>query len=376
MDIKNISEREAAAPLRAGRATERLREEILAQIDAGTLKRGDKVLALRGLAARYGVAFVSAQRAVRALCEEGFLQVRQGRGTYATGKRRAAAAARPAGRILYVYDKTLQSLPGSRLNHFYLGVLNGAQEAAAARGCDLVYRPVTREIGAAVLDELSGRAGGQGILLVGEEIDHALAFLLRERGVRPVLVDHFIDATFSSVVVHCAKAVAEAAGSLFKRGHRRLGFVGKSAAFPSIREKLAGFRAAHRAARIPCRERFIRAFEQMEEVPSIVRDMLDARTRPTAIIAEHDYVALSVIETCRALGVAVPGQLSVVGCDDIEPARTSSPSVSTIRIDTGRMGRVAVEAALGGAGKPVVRRIGGTFIERASTGNAPRGAGR
>lgn len=58
-------------------------------------------------------------------------------------------------------------------------------------------------------------------------------------------------------------------------------------------------------------------------------------------------MAAGVLQAARQMGVAVPGELSVVGFDDFEIARRLWPSLTTIRTPTREIGRLAVERLMG-----------------------------
>jgi LacI family xylobiose transport system transcriptional regulator len=67
---------------------------------------------------------------------------------------------------------------------------------------------------------------------------------------------------------------------------------------------------------------------------------------PTAIFASADTHALGVYEAARALGVAIPAQLSVVGFDDLQIASWVSPGLTTVRVPIAEMAEQAAELAL------------------------------
>ena len=59
----------------------------------------------------------------------------------------------------------------------------------------------------------------------------------------------------------------------------------------------------------------------------------------TAILCGNDLLASGVINECRKRGVKVPGDLSVIGFDDIPPAARLDPPLTTIRQDRTELGR-------------------------------------
>jgi DNA-binding LacI/PurR family transcriptional regulator len=67
---------------------------------------------------------------------------------------------------------------------------------------------------------------------------------------------------------------------------------------------------------------------------------------PTAIFATTDVLAIGVLKAAAAAGVRVPGQLSVVGFDDIPFAGYTLPALTTVRQPIEAMARLAIEVAL------------------------------
>lgn len=66
----------------------------------------------------------------------------------------------------------------------------------------------------------------------------------------------------------------------------------------------------------------------------------------TAVVAANDQMALGVLLALSERGVRVPGDISVVGFDDIPEARYFQPPLSTVRLDFGRQGRIALKRLL------------------------------
>jgi DNA-binding LacI/PurR family transcriptional regulator len=67
---------------------------------------------------------------------------------------------------------------------------------------------------------------------------------------------------------------------------------------------------------------------------------------PTAVFAANDLMAIGVIEACNAAGISIPGELSVIGVDDIETASLIHPKLSTIRQPMRELGELAVTKLL------------------------------
>ena len=99
--------------------------------------------------------------------------------------------------------------------------------------------------------------------------------------------------------------------------------------------------------------------------------LLDAHPGATALLAANDTLALGALSAAQSRGLDVPGDLSLVGFDDISWAALSSPALTTVRQDTQALARRAVEQALQPGPPPVsLARIPTELIVRGSTGPA------
>ena len=78
--------------LKSVRLYERIADTIRGQIVAGELREGDRLPNERGIAERFGVSRPVVREAIRALTNDGLVQVRQGSGTYVAGYRRRMVA--------------------------------------------------------------------------------------------------------------------------------------------------------------------------------------------------------------------------------------------------------------------------------------------
>lgn len=91
----------------------------------------------------------------------------------------------------------------------------------------------------------------------------------------------------------------------------------------------------------------------------------------TAVLAYNDLVALGLIEGLYERGVRVPGDISVVGVDDIGAGRLNRPKLTTIAMPTAAAGRLAVDLLLqsaGDQGTPTIASLETALVIRESTG--------
>jgi len=166
---------------------------------------------------------------------------------------------------------------------------------------------------------------------------------------------------------------------LIELGHRDIGIVTGPEDMMIATARLSGFRAALESARIPLRPEYIRRgeFHHSDGITE-GRALLSLPTRPSAIFASSDVQALGVYEAARALGVAIPSELSVVGFDDLKIARWAGPALTTIRVPIVEMAEQAVHVLLDLIQNraPAFSRVemATTLVVRDSTDAAPRRA--
>lgn len=130
---------------------------------------------------------------------------------------------------------------------------------------------------------------------------------------------------------------------LIQLGHRRVGFVAGRPDLRSSQLREAGYCRALLEAGIPFRQDLVRVGLYLPDTAKeSTGSLLSGPERPTAIFAANDLSAIAVIERAASLGLTVPGDLSVVGFDDVpEAARLSTP-LTTIRQSMQQLGEEAV----------------------------------
>jgi LacI family transcriptional regulator, xylobiose transport system transcriptional regulator len=134
---------------------------------------------------------------------------------------------------------------------------------------------------------------------------------------------------------------------LIELGHRDIGIITGPKDMMIATARLSGFRAALESARIAVRPEYIRRGEfHHSDGLTEGRALLSLPTPPTAIFASSDVQALGVYEAARALGVAIPSELSVVGFDDLKIAQWAGPALTTIRVPIAEMAEQAVHVLL------------------------------
>ncbi len=182
-----------------------------------------------------------------------------------------------------------------------------------------------------------------------------------------------------------ARAVAKAARHLLELGHTSFGIVtlgdptsGSSVDVPGVelamRARVSGFLKALAAAGIdPASVTVVGAARNARpDGFEAARTLLTGRLRPTAVFGVTDVLALGVLDAAASLGISVPGELSVVGFDDVAAAATSVPPLTTVSQSLFDQGRLAARVVLDQvAGREVkIPPIRTELVVRGSTARA------
>jgi DNA-binding LacI/PurR family transcriptional regulator len=224
---------------------------------------------------------------------------------------------------------------------FFLHLIRGADRAAATAGYTLVLADTeeTSQQETTVVDRLTGAV--DGFVLASSRLSDArlrevyakTRLVVVNRRVRPV----------PGVLIDSAHGTRQAAEHLASLGHRRIAY-------------LAGPRASWSDAR---RWRTLQAVARQRDLgvvrigplaPTVEAGVAAADAvvlnDVTAVVTFNDLLAIGVLRRLRARGIDVPGQVSVVGCDDIFGADFCHPPLTTLTAPIESAGRSAVDLLL------------------------------
>lgn len=228
-------------------------------------------------------------------------------------------------------------------NPFFVDVISGAERVAAEEQ----YAVLLAETGGA--SPVSQLEALQSRLVDGVIIDALGAAALPAdllTGLNVVLIDELHD-RWPGVASDALAAGRLAAEHLLALGHRALAFIGPAADVHAFRQRERGFVRALREAGVGLPSEWLRrAPATAAGGQEAMRALLARRPRPTAVFCANDLTALGALKACAAAGVAVPGAMSVVGCDDIELARLVTPELTTVTIPARELGARAARLLL------------------------------
>lgn len=202
-------------------------------------------------------------------------------------------------------------------------------------------------------------------------IDDAPLVLLGERE---------YDAPYDQIAIDNVAAARTAVRHLTGLGHRRIAFLGarRESARQPAHLRLRGWREELAAAGLPGDDSLVAATDGYGrwDGAAAMNALLDRGTRPDAVFAYNDLMALGAMRALVERGLRVPQDVSVVGFDDVEEGRFSTIALTTVSPDKQAIARLAVErvvARLTGTPQITPERItpGYTLVTRESTASRP-----
>jgi DNA-binding LacI/PurR family transcriptional regulator len=264
------------------------------------------------------------------------------------------------------------------VNPFFLGMLGSIMSASAAHGYDLLVSFQQMSSDWHVDYEDSHRADGVILLGYGDYADyHARLERLVAQGT------HFV--RWGSVrpgqpglTLGCDNIAGarEATRHLIAQGRTRIAFLGDATDhYPEFQDRHRGYAAALAAAGLAVDPRLqVAAITTEEDGTRAARTLLARGIGFDAIVAASDMIALAALRVLAEAGRDVPGQVALVGFDDIPAAGLANPPLTTVAQDVGMAGRRLVDRLLAAVrGEPVTGEVLPThLVVRRSSLASPR----
>ena len=242
--------------------------------------------------------------------------------------------------------RILSLVVGNVRNPYFPELIGGAEEAAAKAGFSLLFgdsdEDADRE--SAILAQLAvERVAGVAIAAASGVTDGLKAVLAVRIPV--VAMDRRLPGLdVDTVTVDNEAAMYRGVRHLLDLGHRRVGLVSGPMDVSSIRERHDGYVRALSEAGITAVPSLIRHADLREaQARTATEELLTERPTPTAFATVNNLATVGVLKALRHAGVKVPGDVSVLGFDDLLAGELIDPPLTAIAQPTYAIGRKAVE---------------------------------
>lgn len=251
----------------------------------------------------------------------------------ATGKALKTRLTENIGVVFHREDNPLR-------NPFFSRVLEGIEAETAYNHYNLVLH-LMPESDKPDLPKMIRERQVDGIVLVGTNNEQFVR-QLQKANVPLVLVDpRLYISDCSQVLIDNENGAFLATQHLIERGHRRIGFISGDLSILSFMQRLNGYKKALKYYNIPIDQELIKA-GGFEAGYKWTKALLKLPEPLTAIFAAYDINAIYGYQAVHDFNLKIPDDISFVAFDDIEPAKMTTPPLTTVRVYKEELGSVAV----------------------------------
>ena len=261
--------------------------------------------------------------------------------------------------LKYRPKQSARSLAGAR--SFLIGLLyydpsaafvGGVQQGATLRCREAGYHLVVESLHddapdlAQQVDRMVSALRPDGMILTPPLCDNPQVLkALRESHTPCVLISPARDVKgMASVRMDDAGAAEEITNLLISLGHERIAFIKGATDQAASALRYQGYTRAMKTHRLTIDKELVHQGDfRFASGVDAAHHLLSRRTRPSAVFASNDDMALGVLAAAHRLGLNVPGDLSIAGFDDSTASGLVWPPLTTVRQPMDEMARVAVE---------------------------------
>lgn len=288
-------------------------------------------LALNGKA---GVSGTTRERIIKAAEENGYIL-----------PKRTAALPSSIIRLVAVSKPNTSGIHNFRTT-FFAEIINYIQTRCSELNYSMIYSMVPHSDFLQSILNLETIQPSCGIIVLGTYLESSEVPLLQQLPVPFVLLDRNCTIhNLNSVSINNFSGAYLAVEKLISCGHTRIGYISSSPNVYNLEERRSGFLSALRIHDLSLAPQDIIPTNSYSSdgVQRLKAALSDRSDIPTAFFCENDYTALSLVSALIQLGYSVPGDVSVIGFDDVPECSLTTPPLSTVHVDRQALATAAVD---------------------------------
>ncbi len=244
--------------------------------------------------------------------------------------------------MLSVVIPTPQSRGDGLGDPFYLELIGGVGEAAREVGCDVSLSHLApRDYHD--LTELMASNRSEGVIFLGQSFLHERFNRLAETDARFVVWGADLPGQrYCSVGSDNIRGGKRATSHLIRLGRTRIAFFGDTGA-PEAMQRYSGYVDALTEAGLEVDDALnVPVHFEVESAENAVDSFISAGVSFDGVVCASDLIAIGAVRGLLNRGRRVPEDVSIVGYDDIFPAKYSQPALTTVSQDMHKAGRLLV----------------------------------
>ncbi|WAH42078.1 LacI family DNA-binding transcriptional regulator [Alicyclobacillus fastidiosus] len=206
-----------------------------------------------------------------------------------------------------------------------------------------------------------------GLIVIGEDAAFGPDVYASTQNVVFIDCQATID-KYDSVIIDYTKATREALNYLFGLGHREIGFIGGTQIVERANERVHAFESFMQERELLRPTNIYVADGWMvNDGYEMMKQAIQSKAMPTAFFIASDLLAIGAMKALNEVGMSIPDDVSIVGFNDIEMAQFISPPLTTIKVHTETMGKLAAKLLrdrLNGRDIPVTLTVSTQLVVR------------
>ena len=297
------------------------------QILTGELGEGEPIPSERELCEQYSVSATPVRRALQELVRDGLIRRRPGIGSFVSSEARSLD--------LLLLITGFEEEAWRRYSYLFSELIGGIARVTWERNATFSVARVPIGYGdiKSYLYSVIREGTFDGILLrMGGDLEEDCLVPLLETGFPYVVIKRYLSNRMINCVINDDVQGAFAATEhLIRLGHTRIGLIAAEH-IRVARDRCEGYLGALEAHGIEVDPDLIyHCGDYMEETGrKAAETFISLANRPTAIFAPGDIVAIGAYHTIQEAGLRIPEDVAIVGYDDIPPAATLSPPLTSV----------------------------------------------
>lgn len=239
-------------------------------------------------------------------------------------------------------------------NPYYAEVISGVREYANSKGYTLLAASSEGDLSSEqrIVDVMKSK-DVDGLIIIpltDDGADLSYLFELKRRNFPFVLLEEIRGVRASVIDIDNVAASKMAVKYLIDQGHTRIVHFAGPAYSAHSQERIEGVRAAYSESQLVFDDAVVvpagAHLENGYETGLEYFQDVGSRSRPTAVTCYNDLVALGLMRALDELGISVPDDVAVIGCDDIDMLQYLPVPLSSVRIPKREMGRRSAEVLI------------------------------
>jgi LacI family transcriptional regulator len=318
-------------------------DDISRQIAMGRIKAGEKIRSQSELAGEYGVSLITVKKALYELIREGLLFSRVGKGTYVSEispltERREF---RSIGFVL-----TDMNSP------FFSRILKSVEKGVSGYGYNLLLSSSENRLEKEeYLIQDYRDLGVRGLIIASMNHIYTASKAIRQldkEGFPYVVVSYITDPDIYFVGTDHKLGGYIAGKHLISRGYKKIGYINGEPGNRCGEARFEGYRQALEEEDRPLREDLLYSltrggeWNDFQSGYEIGLSLAASQDHPDAIFAYNDLTALGFQKAIMEKGFHIPGDIAIVGFDDIDASETAPVPLTTVHQPTEQIGELAV----------------------------------